>query len=114
MSDSLLWLHELLCGILFWSVFCRGAKADGKVRLPVRLAFMVLGFASCMGMAAPIAWEYTPHPVSIGLLAAFAMVQVVTAVLWADGPPTPFIKSRFRNRRRRSSDAVPMANINEA
>lgn len=106
-------IHWALCSVLFWSVFCRSVKADKRVRLSVRFAFMCLGLATCMGMAAPLVWAYEPHPVALGMLASFAVVQVVTAVLWADGPPTPFIKHSFRNRRRRAADYVPMAHATE-
>lgn len=107
MTNTLSWVHELLCAIMFWSVFCRSTKADKRVRLAIRLAFLALGAATCMGMAAPFAWGYVPHPVAIVMLAAFTLVQVVTAVLWTDGPPTPFVKPRYRMRRRRSTDTPP-------
>ncbi len=108
MNNTPVMIHEALCAVLFWSVFCRSVKSDKRVRLSVRFAFMCLGLAACLGMAAPVVWAYQPHPVALAMLAAFAIVQVVTAALWVDGPPAPFIKFRFRNRRRRASDDLPM------
>lgn len=101
---SLVLAHELLCVTLFYTVFCRSVSTDEKVNVDVRFAFFVLGVVACMGMVAPIAWGYEPHPFALGLLAAVVLVQVITAHHWANGVPEHFVKTEFRVRRRRATE----------
>ena len=96
--------HEILCIALFYTVFCRSVSTDGRVKADVRFAFFVLGIVACMGMVAPIAWAYEPHPFALALLAAVVLVQIITAHHWAHGVPDQFMRSQFRARRRRSTD----------
>lgn len=103
--NALVLAHELLCVTLFYTVFCRAVSTDEKVKVDVRFAFFVLGVVACMGMVAPIAWGYEPHPFALALLAAVVIVQVITAHHWAHGVPEQFVKTQFRGqRRRRASD----------
>lgn len=96
--------HELLCIALFYTVFCRAVSTDHTVKADVRLAFVLLGAVACMGMVAPLAWAYEPHPFALALLGAVVLVQVITAHHWAHGVPEQFVKTGFRARRRRSTD----------
>ena len=98
-------LHEFFCCVLLWSVFCRFTKSDDSLLFSIRLAFFGLGIAACLGITAPVSWGYDPHPVSLVMLGAFAIVQVVTAAHWKDGPPVYFIKPRFGLYRRRRTDS---------
>lgn len=101
-------LHEALCITLFYTVFCRAVKTDNKVKTDVRFAFFVLGTVAIMGMVAPIAWAYRPGVFELSLLAAVAMVQIITAHHWSHGVPDRFIKRQYRGQRRRR--ATDMAN----
>lgn len=96
--------HEVMCATLFYTVFCRSVSTDDTVKADVRFAFFVLGVTACMGMVAPIAWAYDPHPFALALLAAVVLVQIITAHHWAHGVPDQFVKTDFRARRRRSTD----------
>lgn len=97
-------VHESLCIALFYTVFCRAVSTDYTVKADVRLAFVVLGMVACMGMVAPIAWGYDPHPFSLALLGAVVLVQVITAHHWVHGVPEQFMKTGFRPKRRRATD----------
>ena len=96
----LLYLHELSCAVLLWGVFCRFARSDARVELLIRLVFWVLGIAACAGLIAPIVWAYQPHPVAVGMQAAFCLVQLVTAGSWVGGPPIHFLVESALHRRR--------------
>lgn len=82
--------YELLCAALFYTVFCRLVRSNNQTRRLVRLAFLVLGTVSAMGMAAPLAWGLHPDWMTVALLASFLLVQVVTAIYWQDGVPITF------------------------
>ena len=99
-------VHELLCGILFYTVFCRAVRTSQDVRLDVRLAFQIMGMVACAGIVAPIAWEWAPDLMSAALLLSICIVQVVTARYW-DGVPDSFMKPGRRRWLRRAGDRVP-------
>lgn len=103
MTPSLI-AHEVLCVALFYTVFCRSVSTDDRVKTDVRFAFFILGAVACMGLVAPIAWGFEPHPFALALLTAVVLVQVITAHHWAHGVPDQFMRSQFRARRRRSTD----------
>lgn len=94
------YLHELTCAVLLWGVFCRFTRSSVRVAALIRLVFWVLGIAACAGLIAPIVWAYQPHPVAVGMQAAFCLVQLVTAGYWVDGPPIHFLVESARPRRR--------------
>lgn len=96
--------HEVLCIALFYTVFCRSVSTSAKVKADVRFAFFVLGVVACMGMVAPVAWAYEPHPFALALLAAVVLVQIITAHHWSNGVPEQFVQTRYRARRRRATD----------
>lgn len=93
--------HEVLCIALFYTVFCRSVSTDDRAKADVRFAFFILGAVACMGMVAPIAWGFEPHPFALALLAAVVLVQIITAHNWAHGVPEQFVKTEFRTTRRR-------------
>jgi len=96
-----LFIHEVLCFALFFTVFCRAVKTDQTVRMDVRLAFFVLGIAACAGMVAPITWAHEPDTFQLFLLGAVVLVQAVTAHHWNEEVPPQFVKTEFRRTRRR-------------
>lgn len=104
MLDISLVTHEVLCAVLFYSVFRRAVKSCEKVRTDVRLAFFYLGTVSCIGMAAPLAWGYLPDAFGLALLAAIVAVQLVTSLHWSAGVPDRFFKPDYAPRTRRASD----------
>ena len=106
MASSLLLLHEVLCGLLFYTVFFRAVKSCGRVRCDVRVSFFVLGIVACYGMAAPIAWAFVPDLFSLALLAGIALVQMVTTHHWRHGVPDRYYKPGAAPRNRRRSDGM--------
>lgn len=98
-------LHELLCAVVFYSVFSRAVKSCEKVRGDVRFSFFVLGLVACLGMAAPVVWGQVPDVFGLLLLAAVALVQIVTAQHWATGVPDRFYRPECVPRRRRRTDS---------
>lgn len=103
-NDFTLLLHELLCGALFWTVFCRCVRTDYRVRGDVRLAFVALGIVACIGMAAPLAWGVLPSAFTLLLLAAILAVQIVTSRYWCESVPDKFYKPGHAPKLRRSCE----------
>ena len=99
-------IHELLCGILFYTVFCRAVRINKDVRLDVRIAFQFMGMVACAGVVAPVAWKWAPDLMSVSLLLSICIVQVVTARYW-DGVPENFLKPGKRKWLRRVGDRTP-------
>ena len=98
-------IHELLCVALLYSVFCRACKTCENVRSDVRLAFALLGWVACAGIAAPLVWGLVPDLFGLALLAAITVVQLVTAQHWEKGVPDKFYKTGHAPRARRSCDS---------
>lgn len=88
--------HEALSLALFYSVFCRAVRMDCRARRDVRLVFWLLGIAAIAAIAAPIQPGWRPDGLTLILLAAFALVQIVTARYWCNGVPSRFIKPECR------------------
>lgn len=105
-ASSLVLLHELLCAVLFYTVFFRAVQSCERVRRDVRFAFFALGLVACYGMAAPIAWSFVPDLFSLALLAGVALVQAVTTHHWRHGVPDRYYKPGAGPRNRRRSDGM--------
>ena len=87
--SALLIAHELVCMLLFVSVFCRFVRTDHNTRPQIRFAFWVLGSVAALGMAWPVAgWPLAWF--GVALAAAVVLVQWVTSVYWRQGPPAQF------------------------
>ena len=84
-------IHELLSIALFYTCFCRAVKTNKTVKEDVLAAFWLLGCVACIAMFAPLAFAWRPDPMSVALLAAVVIVQIVTAVHWKDGIPKEFV-----------------------
>ena len=97
-------VHELLCAVLFYTVFCRAVRTTAHVKADIRLAFTCLGGVALMGMAAPIAWGHQPSGFDLALLASIVLVQVITARHWRDGVPEHFLQPQHKPRNRRRGD----------
>lgn len=100
----LLALHVILCGVLWYTVFCRVLHTDTTVRTDVRLAFLFLGTVALMALVAPFVWGWMPSWLSVMLLVGTVVIQGVTAVHWVNGVPDQFVKPQFRQHKRRASD----------
>ena len=92
-------LHLVLSAALFWTCFCRQARATvATTRAYVRGAFWVLSVAAIVVGVAPYGhalWPtwfdfYVPGWPDVMLLAAIVGVQAVTAVHWRHGVPEVF------------------------
>ena len=92
MNGGLLVLHEVLCLVVLWSVFCRAVQSTARVRVAIRASFVFLGLVASAGLVAPLAWGMHPGWFSMALLAAIALVQIVTAHYWRNGVPPRFYK----------------------
>lgn len=88
---SLLIAHEILAAILFYTCFCRAVKMNGRVRKDVLAAFWILGIVSSIAIFAPMAFGWEPDCMSVVLLLAVVIVQIVTSAHWRDGIPKEFI-----------------------
>ena len=86
-SSVLLFLHEALCLVLWYTIFCRSVKTDKRVRADVRAAFVLLGYVALAGVVAPLAWAWEPDAWGLALLAAIIILQLVTDANWAHGVP---------------------------
>lgn len=89
--NALLIAHELACAALFFSVFCRMLKTSTRTRVPVRMAFWLLGTVAVAGMAWPVLGWPLPW-FGVLLCLAIVVVQSVTAYYWSRGVPRQFIK----------------------
>lgn len=90
MSAALMILHELLCGILLWSCFCRATRTNAQTSLPILLSFWLLSVAALFSTFAPLLISWQPDAVSLLLLASMTLVQTVTARYWQQSPPAAF------------------------
>lgn len=84
-------LHEILSIALFYTCFCRAVRTNKTVRKDVLAAFWLLGVIASIAMFAPLAFNWRPDFISIALMAAIVIVQVVTSAHWKDGIPKEFI-----------------------
>ena len=86
--------HEILCFMLFYSVFCRAVRMDRSTRADIRLVLQVLGTVSAIGIAVPLHWRtWTPDWFTLSLLASITALQLVTAWHWKRGVPERFINT---------------------
>lgn len=97
-------LHEILCGMLFYTVFCRSVRSDEDVRTDVRLAFLLMATVACAGIVCPIFYGAAPSLFTILLLASMVFVQWVTEIHWRHGVPEQFLKHGRAPRDRRRCD----------
>lgn len=88
----LLILHELLCGVLLWSCFCRATRTNAQTHLTILASFYLLSVAALFATLAPVLIGWEPDAVSLLLLASIALVQTVTARYWQQSPPSAFQK----------------------
>lgn len=93
-ATSLLVLHELLCGVLLWSCFCRATRTNASTALPILLSFWLLSVSALFATFAPLLISWEPDAVSLLLLASIALVQTVTARHWQQSPPAAFQRRR--------------------
>ena len=79
-----------LCGVLFWSTFCRLNKLNKSAMLRVRLAYYALGVLIVLSMFDVVVWSHDPSWIECGLVASIAFVQIVTSIAWRESYPRPF------------------------
>lgn len=91
LQSSALVLHMVLCVGLWYSVFCRAVREDKSVLPAIRLAFAFLGGAALLALVAPLVWGWHPDPVTLLLLLAMLVVQLVTARHWRHGVPGQYL-----------------------
>jgi hypothetical protein len=89
-ATALLVLHELLCGVLLWTCFCRATRTNSQTQFPVLGAFYLLSVSALTATFAPLVMGWEPDAVSLLLLASIALVQTVTARFWQMSPPAAF------------------------
>lgn len=84
-------VHEVLSIALFYTCFCRAMKTSKQVKRDVLAAFWLLGAVASAAIFSPLAFGWQPDCMSIALLAAVVIVQIVTAAHWREGIPKEFI-----------------------
>lgn len=83
-------LFELFAVALFMSCVCRASYTNKRnTKRDVRWAFTFLGVVAVLCMVAPV-FGYEPDGLVTALLAAIALLQVVTAHHWRAGVPPRF------------------------
>lgn len=102
----ILTLWELLCMALFWSIFCRSIKVDQTTKLDVRLALWGVGVAALAGIGAPI-YGWHPDCVTIAIVTAIVVMQVVMAQHWRNGVPIHFVQDAHKPKRRAEDSDLP-------
>lgn len=84
-------IHEILSIILFYTCFCRAVKTDETTRFSILVAFWFMSAASVISMFAPLVIpNYQPDFVTLTLLFAIVLVQVVASYHWRHGVPDAF------------------------
>lgn len=90
MLDLIIW--EAFALPLAYSLFCRALHTHkGNTKRDVRWVFTFMGVVALVCVFAPF-FGYDPDALTMMLLAAIAMVQVVTAHHWYAGVPARFQK----------------------
>jgi hypothetical protein len=91
--------HEILCFMLFYSVFCRAVRMDHTTRPGIRISLQVMGTVAAIGIAVPLHWRtWMPDWFTLAMLASITALQLVTAYHWVNGVPSQFtMKPRGQN-----------------
>lgn len=89
--------HLLMCLYIAWSVFVRAKWLDDRALPGVRLVFCILGASALLGLAWPIARQWSPDTWSLAMLASVCLVQRVTAGKWRTGVPAQFMCPSHRS-----------------
>jgi len=95
----ILLMWEILCLVIFWSVFSRSVKVSKTTKLDVRLAIWGVGVASLVGIGAPI-YGWLPDIVTLFIVFAIAVMQGVMAQHWRNGVPHHFVQDAYKPHRR--------------
>lgn len=82
MNLTLMLVWEATCGALFWSVFWRSVLIGPGTRRDIRLALLLCGLASLLGLAAPI-YGWQPTLIGCMVLGANVIWQIVVSRHWA-------------------------------
>ena len=78
---TIIW--EVTCGALLYSVFTRSVLIGPGARRDIRLALLLCGLASLLGLAAPL-YGWQPSLISCMVLGANVIWQLVVGRHWAD------------------------------
>jgi len=89
-------LHEILCVLMLHGAFCRLVRVNQETHISIRIAFFLIGFSACAGIAQPINTSWAPSIFELSLLVGVVTMQLVTAHRWRDGVPDKF---QIRGRR---------------
>ena len=95
----MLWVWELTCLGLFWSIFCRSVRVSKTTRLDIRLAPWLVGIASLVGLGAPL-YGWMPNIVVLMIVGSVAILQMVMSQHWRQGVPYHFLDPKYQQHRR--------------
>lgn len=98
----LFWLF--LCLMLFGSVFCRLRRTTKKTHMDVRMALWLVGLVSLLGLGAPL-YGWLPDQITLLIVSAVDVMQLVTASHWAKGVPRQFLYEKYLPKRRQEDRA---------
>jgi hypothetical protein len=85
-------IFELFALLLFFSCFCRSVHTSkANTKRDIRWAFTFLGVVAILCIVLPL-WGWRPDTVTVLLIAAAAITQLVTSYHWRAGVPPRFQK----------------------
>ncbi len=101
-----LFVWEVLCAVLFWSVFVRLVHVDKTTKTEVRLVLVAAGMASLVGIGAPL-YGWLPDGVTLLMFGVVVVMETILSSPWKFGIPAQFIKDLHRPKHRRAGDMTP-------
>ena len=97
-------LWYILMAALLWSVFWRVSLTDSSTRFSIRLGLFLMALAAIIGMWAPLHDGWEPDFFTVLIVAAMANLQMTFARFWRDGVPGQYVKPKYKEAHRRSTD----------
>jgi hypothetical protein len=83
-------LNLAACAAVWYSVFCRGVKSDGKVHPEIRRAFVLLSMAAFVAGVIPFVYPRIIIAAPMILAVAITNLQHATGKFWHRGTPEQF------------------------
>lgn len=82
MNTAVAYLWEITCLVLFLSVFARAVAIGPDAPRDLRLALLLCGMSSLMGLVAPL-YGWAPDIIDVMVLGGAVVFQLVATSYWA-------------------------------